>query len=217
MVLGQVLGELVSPVLVLGRHPPHHACPLELTQVPVHGALGKLPRPEDLRDRHGVARADEELHQLAPPPRVALPDLGQSGPDGVVQVRRGHPRHHAGSPRPAASPCDARPLVATATRAKVAALIRTIVPLGARSHTREAARPPTTEPIPTPVDHSSVPRKDLARSWPLATGSTIIAAIRRIPTILMAATTAPAVRTARSPLSIATGSPATLDQSSSVT
>jgi len=43
-------------------------------------------------------------------------------------------------------------------------LVRTMQPLGARSHTLAAANPATAAIMPTPADHASVPRKDRANS-----------------------------------------------------
>ncbi len=107
--------------------------------------------------------------------------------------------------------------VTNATTMNTPAASNTIVPPGARSQMRDAARPATTDATPMATAHRIVPANERASSCPLATGSTIIAAINRMPTICIAATTATAVITASTLLTSPTGRPATFDQSSSVT
>src|SRR5919106_867770 len=148
------------------------------------------------------------------PSASALParaDARLGGPVELIRRRR---------PHSAASRCRSRavtPRRATPTMANSAAATSTIVPPGASPHTRATASPATAEKTPIATAHRSTPPNDRPMTCALATGNTIIAATRRMPTMRIAATTAQAVRTASRLFANRTGSPATMDQSSSVT
>ena len=93
----------------------------------------------------------------------------------------------------------------------------TIDPPGASAHWRAAARPATTENAPTAADTAIVWRNERLSTRPVATGSTMSAAISSTPTTRIAATTVTAVSTASSALPKPTGIPATRADSSSTT
>ena len=216
MVPGQILGELVPSVLVVGHHPAHHARLLEVAQVPVDGALREVPAaPQDLRDGDRAARRARGC------PRAAGADpciAARSRAGATRRCRAGRVATSVTPPPPRVTLRRATPRVTSATTAKIAAVISTMVPPGRQipdPRERETPRPP--RPRRSRSTSGACRRTIAPSSWPLATGSTIIAAIRRMPTIFMAATTAHAVSTASRLLRAPTGSPDTRDQSSSVT
>src|SRR5439155_16479046 len=118
----------------------------------------------------------EDRHQSPPRARITLVGLGQPlGDVGVhsLPTRRGS---HAASPSVEIGmviPLRARWPPASDSTAKAAAATRTIVPPGARSHSRAAVRPTTTDTIPMAAPHRSVPAKERATIWADATGSTM--------------------------------------------
>jgi foldase protein PrsA len=87
VVLGELLGELVAGDVVGGREAPHDRALLERGEVAVQRAL-RLARTEvvELGDRHRAPGIDQQLHELAPPQRVALARPPQLFVDDVVDV-----------------------------------------------------------------------------------------------------------------------------------
>jgi hypothetical protein len=78
-------------------------------------------------------------------------------------------------------------------------------------------RPVSTEPSPISIESAIVARMLVAIRVAATTGSTISAAISRIPTIRIETATVRAARTATTTLSAPTGTPATRAPSSSMT
>ena len=74
-----------------------------------------------------------------------------------------------------------------------------------------------TEPSPNAIDNANVDRRLQATRFAAITGSTISAAIRRMPTIRIETATVSAASTATTTLSRVTGTPATRLPSSSST
>ena len=109
------------------------------------------------------------------------------------------------------------PVVAPELVANTNAATSTIDPPGASAHCRAAARPATTANAPIAADTAIVPRNEWLTTRPVATGSTMSAAMRSTPTTRIAATTVTAVSTASSALPAPTGMPATRADSSSTT
>ncbi len=175
-------------------HAAHDAGLLEHGEVPVDGAL-----------RHPVATAHEIRRRQTGVRRGGAPRRARV----ASACTAGRPRAAARSTvawrsgvtaAPASVPARserARPRRSTVTTANTpAAITSTIVPPGASPQIRESARPATTEPTPIATPTTSSPRNERASICPLATGSTIIAATSRMPTICIAATTDTAVETA---------------------
>src|SRR6185436_18354420 len=212
MVLRQLLGQLEPREFPLGDHAPHHARMFQDREVPIGGALrGCRPPGHDVGHRDRFARAPQHVDQGSTLRSVSLTHSPQPRLDRRVEIAR-HGRHH----RSASSVAGRRETTlrrVTETTANTAAAMRTIVPPGAVPQILDAANPAITEDTLTAIDHRSVERNDRARICPLATGSTIIAAISRMPTIRMAATTATAVNTASTLFTNPTGRPETRDQS----
>ena len=174
---------------------------LEDREVPVDRALRKsgAGRRRDRRIDDGLPGTSQRLDRaLAASACIAARRRGAaSRPSRARSLGIGrHRRPSSPSSRPrerALAPGR------TATTANAAAATRTIVPPGASPQIIERGEA-DDRPSRTPIAdrHRSVARNDRASSWPLATGSTIIAATSRMPTIRIAATTATAVSTASS-------------------
>ena len=186
----EILRELVTTELLVGHDAANDPRLLQVGEVAIQRALLQVrARGQDLRDRQRPVRT----RRTARPARVA----------GRCSAGR---RHGAGQRRRREEP------IGISVRLLLQGTRRGALPRGddaedPRTHEDDRAarreippardrEPPTAEAAPMPTDHHIVPRKDRATSWPLATGSTMSAATRRIPTMRIAATIAHAVRTA---------------------
>ena len=86
MVLGYVLGQLKTEVVVIGRHPPDHTGHLEVDQVTVGRAAREAGSSLcDVLDAYRMAGVGQQLDHLPPPAGVALRDLPEPLLDQAMQ------------------------------------------------------------------------------------------------------------------------------------
>lgn len=87
VVIGQLLGQFESGVVVACDDPDDGADLLENREIPVHARLSEPPFAlQDLGDRHRPAALEEGVHDLATHVRVAL--IGPPQQDGHLVVDR---------------------------------------------------------------------------------------------------------------------------------
>ena len=188
VVPGQLLRQLEAPELLLGDHAPHDARLLERPRgcgTPSSASVAGAARICGIE--RGSPASPSRRDEVAPLRRVSLAHAAQPRLDRRVELGascRALARGGAGA--------IGAPRLATA---KTAAATSTIAPL---SPGRPPARPraPTTRwPRRSPPRAAPSAERPRRAAAPLATGSTISAAISRIPTTRIAATTTAAVST----------------------
>jgi len=87
VVLGEILGELETSELVVGRHSPHEAGALEVDEVAIGRAARKLRQlAGDVTDADGVPGGGEQLDDSAPAGRVSLIDAAKARSGHFVQA-----------------------------------------------------------------------------------------------------------------------------------